>query len=89
VLAYLAIENGLSHPREKLVGIFWPEHDEEHARGSLSQALYHLRGVLGDRPLTGVLPAVAGKLHHEPFLLATSQEVQLNPNSDFETDDCF
>jgi DNA-binding SARP family transcriptional activator/predicted ATPase len=86
LLAYLALENGRPHPREKLVGIFWPEQDEEHARGNLSQALYHLRGVLGDRPLTGALPAGASTQAREPSLLVTPQEIQLNPKCDFQTD---
>ena len=86
LLAYLAVENDQPHPREKLVGIFWPEQDEEHSRGSLSQALYHLRGILGDRPLTGILPADPNIQSREPYLLVTPQDIQLNPKSDFETD---
>jgi predicted ATPase/DNA-binding SARP family transcriptional activator len=86
LLAYLAVENDHPHPREKLVGLFWPEQNEDHARGSLSQALYHLRGTLGDRPPIGILPAEAHTLTWEPYLLVTPQEIQLNPRSDFETD---
>ena len=86
LLAYLAIETKHPHLREKLVGLFWPEQNEEHARGSLSQAIYHLRGILGDRPLTVVLSAGAIAQNREPFLLVTPHEIQLNPKSDFETD---
>ena len=86
LLAYLAIENKHAHPREKLVGMFWPEQNEEHARGSLSQAIYHLRGILGDRPLTGILRIEAHSQDKEPYLLVSPQEIQLNPKSDCETD---
>jgi len=48
VLVYLA----LSHThrfrrRDTLVTLFWPELDQEHARGALRQALRFLRGELG------------------------------------------
>lgn len=49
LLAYLAIANPRGfHRRDKLLGLFWPELDEEHARGALSQAVYQLRRRLGD-----------------------------------------
>jgi DNA-binding SARP family transcriptional activator/predicted ATPase/tetratricopeptide (TPR) repeat protein len=86
LLAYLAIENGHPVSREKLAGNFWPEQSEEHARGSLSQALYHLRGVLGDRLLTGILPTQPRLEAKEPYLLVSPREIRFNPRSDFETD---
>ena len=86
LLAYLAIEYEQPHPREKLVGLFWPEQNEEHARGSLSQAIYHLRGVLGDRAPTGVLRLETLAQNREPYLLVTPHDIQLNPKSDFRTD---
>ena len=86
MLAYLAVECDRPQTREKLIGLFWSEQDEGHARGSLSQALYHLRGILGDRPLTGELPAIASTQPREPYLLVSPQEIRLNPVSDIETD---
>ncbi len=86
LLAYLAVECDHPHTREKLIGLFWPEQDEAHARGSLSQALYHLRGILGDRPLTGELPAKASTQPREPYLLVSPQDIRLNPVSDIEMD---
>ncbi len=86
LLAYLAVEGEHPHAREKLVGLFWPEQDEEHARGSLSQALYQLRGVLGDRPLPIELPPKTRAQIREPYLLVIPQAIQLNPHSDIETD---
>lgn len=54
LLAYLAG----AHPpgprrRETLLGLFWPESDEEHARTALRQSLYRLRRSLGRGVLTG------------------------------------
>lgn len=52
LLAYLAIARPRGfHRRDKLIGIFWPESDAEHARGALNQAAYMLRGALGPRVL--------------------------------------
>ncbi len=36
-----------AHRRDTLLSMFWPEHDEAHARQSLNQALYSLRRTLG------------------------------------------
>jgi len=48
LLAYLAAAapRGL-HRRDKLLGLFWPELDQEHARAALRQAVYVLRDTLG------------------------------------------
>src|SRR5512141_723990 len=49
ILAYLALATPRGfHRRDKLLALFWPDADETHARGALSQALYHLRHSLGD-----------------------------------------
>ncbi len=47
LLAYLATSTELRR-RDTVVGLFWPELDEEHARGALRQALRFLRRALGD-----------------------------------------
>jgi DNA-binding SARP family transcriptional activator/TolB-like protein len=48
LLAYLAAATprGL-HRRDTLLGLFWPELDQEHARAALRQALHVVRGALG------------------------------------------
>lgn len=47
LLAYLAVATPRGfHRRDKLVGLFWPELDNERARGSLNQAVYMLRRAL-------------------------------------------
>ncbi len=49
VLTYLALATprGL-HRRDTLLGLFWPDLDQEHARGALRQALSFMRRSLGD-----------------------------------------
>ncbi len=86
LLAYLAIERDHPHPREKLIGLLWPESDETHARGSLSQTLYQLRGILGDREQAGTLSVETTNQTRKPCLLVTTQEIQLNPQCDLITD---
>ena len=49
LLAYLAVETREAHSRAILADLLWPEQNEERARRSLSQALYNLRTVLGER----------------------------------------
>lgn len=46
LLAYLAVEEGISHRREELAGLLWPGYPERSARQSLSQALFSLRSAL-------------------------------------------
>jgi TolB-like protein/DNA-binding SARP family transcriptional activator len=48
LLVYLAAAGGDRwYRRDTLLATFWPDADEEHARASLSQALYQLRRALG------------------------------------------
>jgi serine/threonine-protein kinase len=49
LLAYLAVARpNAFHRRDKLLGLFWPESDQEHGRGALRKALYLLRQSLGE-----------------------------------------
>ncbi len=48
LLVYLALAGaGRFRRRDLLISMFWPELDEEHARGALRQALRFLRNELG------------------------------------------
>ena len=47
VLAWLALRPGQRATRDRIIGVFWGGRDEERARNSLSDALSHLRRVLG------------------------------------------
>lgn len=49
LLAYLRVDRPLRlHRRDSLLLLFWPDSDESHARGALSQALAFLRRGLGE-----------------------------------------
>lgn len=47
LLIYLALSGPVFHRRDRLLAIFWPESDEERARGSLNQQIFQLRSALG------------------------------------------
>lgn len=48
-LAYLCVAQPRGfHRRDTLLGLFWPNADQDHARGSLRKALHALRRALGD-----------------------------------------
>jgi TolB-like protein/DNA-binding SARP family transcriptional activator/Flp pilus assembly protein TadD len=48
LLCYLALATPRGpHRRDTLLPLFWPEHDTEHARNSLSQSVHVLRRLLG------------------------------------------
>ncbi|MBA4156953.1 MAG: hypothetical protein H0X65_05700, partial [Gemmatimonadetes bacterium] len=49
LLAYLAIDapDGFAR-RDTLLGMFWPESDDEHARGAFRQSVRYLRRSLGE-----------------------------------------
>ena len=46
LMAYLALNAGVTHRREKLVGLFWPEAAGSNGRGYLRQALWRIRKSL-------------------------------------------
>jgi len=70
LLAYLLVEAGGYHQRERLAGLFWPELPEMRARQNLSQALYNLRNVLGDRTAP------------QPYLLTNKKSLAFNRDGD-------
>lgn len=50
LLAYLAVARPRGfHQRDRLVGLFWPELDQERARAALRKLLSRLRQVAGER----------------------------------------
>ena len=54
LLAYLAVATPHRfHRRDKLLGLFWPDLDQDHARAALRQALHGLRQALGPAALPG------------------------------------
>jgi predicted ATPase/DNA-binding SARP family transcriptional activator/class 3 adenylate cyclase len=57
LLAYLILNPGISHRREKLAGMFWPNETEERARAYLRHELWRLRKVLSTKSKTDFLYA--------------------------------
>ena len=74
LLAYLAVEQRHPHPRAALCALLWPDLGENAARQNLSQALTRLRQLLGDKQAP------------VPYLLSTTDSVQLNPAAILEVD---
>ena len=61
LLTYLAVVNfGGYQRRDSLLALFWPEHDEKHARWALNQAVHRLRAELGASLITGRGPDAIG-----------------------------
>lgn len=79
LLAYLSIESARPHRRAELAALLWPDSPSAKAAHNLSQTLLRLRGAL--RESQGQAPS-----SQQPFLLASSQEVQFNPLSDYWLD---
>jgi DNA-binding SARP family transcriptional activator len=48
VLAYLASSPRRVHRRDKLLALFWPDLDQQHARAALRKSVHHIRAALGD-----------------------------------------
>jgi DNA-binding SARP family transcriptional activator len=74
LLAYLVVETGRPHRRERLAGLLWPERCEGAARANLRRVLANLRQITGDREA-------------EPHLLSiTPQTIQLDASGDLWSD---
>lgn len=52
LFAYLIMNSQNHHRREKMAGMFWPDHDESSARSNLRYALWQLRSAIGDQYFT-------------------------------------
>lgn len=57
LFAYLILNAGTSHRREKLAGMLWPDSLEETARDNLRHALWRIRKALGSSASTRFLHA--------------------------------
>lgn len=54
LVAYLAGARPFGfHRRDRLVGLFWPEHSQEHARAALRKAVFAIRQALGEDAIVG------------------------------------
>ncbi len=46
--AYLFLNPGVQHRRERLAGLLWPDSDESNARSNLRHTLWRIRKVIGE-----------------------------------------
>jgi DNA-binding SARP family transcriptional activator len=75
LLAYLALNAGVSHRREKLASLLWPEATESNARNYLRQALWRIRKSLQSASLSS-----------EDYLLLSDISLTFNHQSDYWLD---
>jgi DNA-binding SARP family transcriptional activator/predicted ATPase len=75
LLAYLVLHAGVSHRRETLANLLWPETSETNARGYLRQALWRIRKSLG-----------SGSLAWQDYLQINDISVTFNSLSDYWLD---
>jgi predicted ATPase/DNA-binding SARP family transcriptional activator len=75
LFAYLILNPGTAHRREKLAGLLWPDSSESNARNNLRQALWRVRKAIGEEGDAG-----------EGFILADSFTLAFNPQSDYWLD---
>src|SRR5438093_8712179 len=78
LLAFLAAATPYRlHRRDTLLGLFWPELDQDHARAALRQALHGLRQGLGTDVLTSRGDAEAGVGEQRPWCDARAFQQEL------------
>jgi DNA-binding SARP family transcriptional activator/predicted ATPase len=75
LFAYLILNPGTEHRREKLAGLFWPDSSESNARNNLRQALWRVRKALREEE-----GAEGGFIRSDSFSLA------FNPQSEYWLD---
>src|SRR5579859_4492518 len=74
LLAYLILNAGTAHCREKLAGLLWPDTDDDNARSNLRHALWRIRKVIErDDGLA-------------PYLLTDELAVSFNAGGDYWLD---
>jgi predicted ATPase/DNA-binding SARP family transcriptional activator len=75
LLAYLVLNIGIAHRREKLAGLLWPEATEANARSYLRKALWKARKFLAADTPGG-----------EEYLLADDISIAFNPDAHYWLD---
>ncbi len=76
LLAYLIVNRGTARSRERLVSLFWPDHEPTGARSSLRQALYNLRSTLAPSPPEPTWKPIAST--HQTMTFARTSEIWLD-----------
>ncbi len=86
LLAYLVVETSQAHRRGVLAALLWPERSESNARANLSQALFNLRSVLGDRSPVATPGRSDASQALIPFLMVDGQMIQFSAAADYRVD---
>jgi predicted ATPase/DNA-binding SARP family transcriptional activator len=73
LFAYLVLNAGTSHRREKLAGMLWPDSLEETARDNLRHALWRVRKALPGQPTN-------------EYLLTDDMSISFNASADYWLD---
>jgi DNA-binding SARP family transcriptional activator/tetratricopeptide (TPR) repeat protein len=90
ILCYLAIAPPRTfHRRDTLIGLFWPEADDEHARSALRQALHFLRHAVGENILASRGDDEIGVAPGSLWCDAVAFEEALTAGSDAEAADLY
>jgi WD40 repeat protein/class 3 adenylate cyclase len=75
LLAYLALTAGITHRREKLAGVLWPDTTDENARKNLRQELWRIRKALSSEKVT-----------NKAYILADEFSLMFNREIDYWLD---
>ena len=76
LLAYLAMQPGQPHRRERLAGLFWPDQADIDARRNLRKSLHHLRQTL-DAHTSGLDQALLESTHQTVELLPEALDLDV------------
>ena len=77
LLAYLILNVGTPHRREKLAGLLWPDSTEENARDYLRHGLWKLRKAIEKKP---------SKAATNSYILTDDISVSFNPEAPYSLD---
>ena len=72
LLAYLLLNAGKAHRRERLAGLFWPDSSEENARSNLRHGLWRLRKAL--------------EVEGDSYFIIDDLTIAFNPHSAYSLD---
>lgn len=74
LFAYLAVNRARAHPREEVVGVFWPDLPESRGRRRLSHTLWQIQDALGELP------------GGEPHLEVSTDQLRFNTETSYWLD---
>jgi DNA-binding SARP family transcriptional activator/predicted ATPase len=84
LLAFLMLNRGAAHRREKLAGLLWPDSSESNARNNLRQALWRIRKMIGDGYLVADKVSVSFSAEKDYWLDAQILETAAGGNAPVE-----